>query len=136
MTWESGSSDHQRLRAGYAVLSLGLFILLFAWSMAVIRGPQGQGEIAVRHEKLEPPEPQHILPVGLGAGMILSGVCLIVVLVICIVAFVRISRTYREQLLRAPTPPTPTTDVWAMHRVPDLPEASNVPDDDGEDDDA
>jgi hypothetical protein len=118
VTWESGSSDQQRLRAGYAVLSMGVLILMFAWGMAVLRGPQGQGEIAVRHQKLDPPAPDQILP-AMGMGMLLCGVCLVVILVLSVVAFVRISRRYREHVLRSPAAPTPTSDVWQMHKVPD-----------------
>jgi hypothetical protein len=119
MTWESGSTDQQRLRAGYAVLTVGLFILLFAWGMAVMRGPQAEGEVAVRHEKLEPPTPDRVLP-AVGLGMVVCGLCLIVVLLISVFAFIRISRRYRDHLLHAPPTPTPTADVWRMHRVPEV----------------
>ncbi len=118
MTWESGSTDQQRLRAGYAVLSIGLMVLVFAWGMAVWRGPQGEGAVAVRHEKLDPPEPDRILPV-VGAGMVLSGVCLVGVLALSVVAFLRISRRYRDQILRPPARPSQTAGVWEMHQVPD-----------------
>ncbi len=118
MTWEAGSTDQQRLRAGYAVLTIGMFILMFAWGMAVWRGPQGHGEAAVRHEKMDAPLPETLLPV-VSAGMWLCGVCLILVLVTSIVAFIRLSRRYRDHLLQPASKPTPTSDVWQMHKVPD-----------------
>jgi len=34
-------------------------------------------------------------------------------------AFLRWSRRFRQRLLRRPRPPTPSEDVWAMHRLPD-----------------
>ena len=127
MTWETGSSDPQRLRAGYAVLSLGVIILLFAWGTAVWRGPQGEGELAAGHQKLEPPQPNRLLPAA-GPVMMLSGAGLLVVLVLSVVAFLRISRSYRRHLLRSPPEPTPTSDVWQMHKVPNMPDQSDQAD--------
>jgi hypothetical protein len=39
--------------------------------------------------------------------------------VIALSAFLRWSRNYRRRLLRTPPEPTPYTDAWAMHRLPD-----------------
>ncbi len=119
MTWESGSTDQQRLRAGYAVLCIGLVILMFAWGMAVARGPQGHGDVAVRHEKIDPPGPGSILP-AISIGMFVYGICLIAMFVLSVVAFVRLSRRYRDHLLRPSVKPTPTSDVWQMHKLPDV----------------
>lgn len=121
MTWEAGSTDHQRLRAGYAVLSIGMMILLFAWTMAVLRGPQGQGEMAVRHEKLDPPSPDQILP-AIGMAMILTGGCLLTVLVISVFAFIRMRRRFRDHIFAPPRKTTPMADIWRMHKVPDIPD--------------
>lgn len=130
MTWEIGSTDQQRLRAGYLVLSIGAFILLFAWVMAVVRGPEGVGEIAI-HQKLEPPEPQKILP-QVGIPMVAYGILLIVVLFTSLIALLRISRNFRRHFFSEPSQPTSTSDVWKMHRVPDdVPAQENLPDDDG-----
>ncbi len=121
MTWESGSSDRQRLRAGYAVLCGGVSILLFAWLMAAWRGPQADGQAVLRHEKLVPPEPNEFLP-DIQLGMIICGACLLLVLVLSVLAFRRVSRKYRDHILRRPPAPTPTSDVWQMHKVPDWPD--------------
>jgi len=127
MTWESGSSDQQRLRAGYAVLSVGIFILLCAWVLYATRGPEGLGEVAVQHKKLEPPDPGRVWP-AVSAGMVLYGFILIIVLFVSVFAFLRISRHYRRQLLKKPAKPTPTTDVWKMHKVPHQAEDDDQPD--------
>ncbi len=123
MTWEIGSTDRQRLRAGYLVLSIGAFILLFAWTMAVLRGPEGVGEIAV-HQKLDPPQPEHLLP-AVGIPMVAYGILLIVVLFTSLIALLRISRNFRRHFLGEHVKPTPTSDVWKMHRVPDVPPDDN-----------
>lgn len=44
---------------------------------------------------------------------------LISVFTICTVAFVRWSRRFRKYLLARPHPPTPSSDVWSMHRLPE-----------------
>ena len=124
MTWESGSSDHQRLRAGYAVLCGGVSILFFAWLMAVWRGPQADGAAAARREKLVPPDPNELIP-DIQLGMVICGLFLLLILVLSVFAFVRVSRKYRDYVLKAPPTPTPTSDVWQMHNVPEY---------DGEDD--
>ena len=121
MTWESGSTDQQRLRAGYAVLSLGVFILLCTWVLFVMRGPEGVGEAATRGQKVEPPDPNQVLP-ALGAGVLLFGALLLIVFSVSVVALLRMGRNYRKSLLQKSSKPTPTSDVWKMHKVPVLPE--------------
>lgn len=46
---------------------------------------------------------------------------------------VRGSRRYRERLRRRPPPPTPSNDIWKMHRLPDDadPEPDDLPADNG-----
>ena len=121
MTWESGSTDDQRLRAGYCAMGVGVTILLFAWGLAVMRGPQIGGEVAVRQEKLEPPDPNRLLP-RMGAGMLVYGSLLVVVLFVSIIAWMRLSRGFRRRLFQRRPKPTVTSDVWQMHKVPDSPD--------------
>ena len=53
---------------------------------------------------------------------------LLIVFVVSTFAFLRWSRHFRRWMLRKPHSPTPASDVWSMHRVPD--EADADPDDD------
>lgn len=130
MTWGSGSTSQQRLRAGYAVFILGVFILLSAWVLWVMRGTESPGDATVRGEKLEPPSPDQLVP-ALSTGVLLIGVVLVVVLFISVIAFIRISRNYRRFLLKKAAKPTPTSDVWRMHEIPDVPEQElSEPDED------
>lgn len=119
MTWESGSSDHQRLRAGYAVLSIGVLILLGAWALAVMRGPQAEGDAAIRRQKLDPPTTNRYLP-KISAAMIVYGTVLVVVLFVSVITLLRMSRNYRKMLFRAPPKPTQMSNVWKMHKIPEL----------------
>lgn len=129
MTWEVGSTDQQRMRAGFAVLSIGAAVLLFTWGMAVMRGPQTEGEVAARHEKLDPPSPpDQIFFAKLATGMLIYGSVLFIVLLGSVIALIRISRRYRQNLVRRPARRTPTSDVWRMHKVPNLPDDKGEPD--------
>ena len=49
-----------------------------------------------------------LLIIGLFMVFVLGGFILI-----------RSSRRYRERLLHRPPPPTPSNDIWKMHRLPD-----------------
>ena len=46
----------------------------------------------------------------MGAGMVLYGSILIIILFVCLMAFYRLSRNYRDHLLRKPPAPTSTAD--------------------------
>lgn len=60
----------------------------------------------------------------------LLGLLLLVVLAVASVAIIRFSRNYRRYLLKDPRTPTPSDDVWKMHKLPEE-EGSAPPDDDG-----
>ena len=118
MTWEVGSTDQQRLRAGSAVLAFGVVILLSAWGLSILRGTEGAGEAAIQSRKLDPPDPTQVLP-AVSAGMLLYGIFLIIILFVSLLALYRLSRNYRNHLFRKPSPPTSSVDVWKMHQLPD-----------------
>jgi TRAP-type C4-dicarboxylate transport system permease small subunit len=46
-------------------------------------------------------------------------VLLVMGLAVCMFALLRLSRRYRERLLRKPDKPTPTPDIWRMHKLPE-----------------
>lgn len=46
-------------------------------------------------------------------------VILVLVFLVSTTAFLRWSRHFRRSLFRRPHPPTPSEDVWAMHKLPE-----------------
>jgi hypothetical protein len=50
--------------------------------------------------------------------MLLWGVVILIVLVVGVGALVRFSRGYKTFLVRGGAKPTPSEDVWSMHRLP------------------
>ncbi|NOT01840.1 MAG: hypothetical protein HOP29_14575 [Phycisphaerales bacterium] len=125
MNSETGASHYERRRSGYAALAVGLFILLSAWVIAVNRAPPGASVVAQSRDgaatgqKLDPPDRNRILP-AMGTGMLIWGAVLLFIFVVSTFAFIRVSRHYRRLLLHKPADPTPTADVWKMHKTPPL----------------
>ena len=75
--------------------------------------------VADRHGiDLSAPIAQSISPVGY-MKVVLLIVGLFMVFVLGGFILIRGSRRYRERLLRRPPPPTPSVDIWKMHRLPD-----------------
>ena len=67
---------------------------------------------------LPAPIAQSISPAGyMKALLMIGGVFMVFVLGVFI--FVRSSRRYRRRLLHERPPPTPSVDIWKMHRLPD-----------------
>lgn len=132
MNSDSGTSHYERRRSGYAALAIGLFILLSAWIIAVNRSPLGSAAVAeirdgaLSEHKLDPPDRNRILP-AMSTGMLVWGIVLLFIFVVSALAFIRVSRHYRRLLLHRPADPTPTADVWKMHKTPPL---ESNPDDD------
>ena len=54
-------------------------------------------------------------------------VILTLALCVSLIAFLRWSRHFRRFILRPPAPPTPSEDVWQMHRLPEEAEGDDVP---------
>jgi len=64
------------------------------------------------------------------------GVFLLVILTASAGAIIVFSRRFRAFLTRQAGPPTPSNDVWSMHKLPDEADANHRRDqDDGADDD-
>jgi beta-lactamase regulating signal transducer with metallopeptidase domain len=50
--------------------------------------------------------------------MLVWGMVLLIVLVVAVGALVRFSRAYKSFIVRGGSKPTPSEDVWSMHRLP------------------
>mgnify|MGYP001229591182 CR=1 FL=1 len=46
-------------------------------------------------------------------------VVLIIIFIVSSLAFLRWSRSFRRWVFHKPRPPTPSEDVWAMHKLPE-----------------
>ena len=111
----TGNQDQPRQFAKAMVL---LAIASIVAGLALIAYYQHQIE-SYRSAHL-PPTSQEAIRTARAMKHLLLGLLLLAgVFIISSYAFVRWSRRFRNQLLRKPHPPTPSDDVWAMHRLPD-----------------
>ena len=119
----SDSPDLSRSRVTLTIATAVVLVILFAaiWSLPDVPAPQPGATTD---------------PAAAAEARVLRYVLFLVIILVGIFfvsafAFLRWSRHFRRTLLRRPSPPTPSSDVWAMHRLPD-----DEPDgaDDSEDD--
>lgn len=85
---------------------------------------QDGGEATSRQESLRDDKRMHRW-----RRTMLLGLVLLLVFAAGSYAIIRFSRNYRRYLLREPPKPTPTDDVWKMHKLPEE-EDPIVPEDD------
>ena len=118
MTFRGAAQDDERsrLRAGLVVLMVGLFVLLAAVAMAILRSPD-------RAQIDSTPKPQAEQSLLAGAALpILAtlGIILVVVLLLVSYALLRITRNLAvpTRVPKKPSP-TPTDDVWQQHKLPE-----------------
>ena len=111
----TGNQDEPRRFATVMVL---LAIASILAGLALIAYYQHQIE-SYRAAHL-PPTSQEAIQTAKAMKHLLFGLLLLAgVFLVSSYAFVRWSRRFRNQILRKPRPPTPSDDVWAMHRLPD-----------------
>lgn len=119
--------DPQARRAAAVLLLVGTGLVLIGLALLL---QQEYVELALDEVALQAqapaggPEtaPSPLLPEARRHGRLLRQVLfltLILVLVFAVstLAFLRWSRKYRRSLMRKPRSPTPSSDVWAMHRL-------------------
>ena len=124
-----------RTRDGLVVLMIGLAVLLAAVGMAILRAPSPTGDGAPGGDDLRPNNRAE--PAAAQAGVVLSvlaGLALVLVVTLLVVAYALFRLTRRLAVPEANADkhaPTPTDDVWRMHKPPDIP-LDDQPDKPGE----
>ncbi|MCP4249452.1 MAG: hypothetical protein GY778_20615 [bacterium] len=120
-------SDTERIRAGLAVLVVGIVIILAALFMLYLRGPADPGEMIARQGQPGSAVGSRA-PARLGAWVMVLGVFLVAALVVAALTLLRITRRFAGRRDDKPQRPTPTDDVWAMHQTPEEPPDAAPPD--------
>jgi len=138
MTLGAPGNEHYRFRAGMLFLAVGVALILFAWLSWFFRSsssdgapipPPIQNSAPVRSSSmLSPVSGDETDDAGANrrsafvraAPMVLLTTFLVVVVFLGgSLVLVRGLRRYLAEADRKRPVPTPTDDVWAMHRVPD-----------------
>lgn len=135
MTLRGGGyeSDTERIRAGLVVLVVGVVIILAALFMLYLRGPADPGEMVARQGQSGSAVGSQA-PARLAPWVIVLGLFLVATLVVAAWTLLRITRRFARGRDGKRQRPTPTDDVWAMHKTPEeeppdpaLPDATGRP---------
>ena len=105
-----GEENRRRLALTLVLLGLGLIFTGLALALVHQHAIEAANEPAIR---LAPAPAAQKIKYILFLLVLLVGIFSVSTL-----AFLRWSRRFRRWLFRQPVPPTPATDVWAMHRPP------------------
>jgi len=119
MSLGAGSSDRDRIRAGLITLAVGMLLLCLAAGMALMRGT-APPELLAQQRADAAANADAVARARAALYALLYGTLAVVALA----TFAYAIRRYRKRLLqrtsRTTRPsPTDTTDVWAMHRLPE-----------------
>jgi hypothetical protein len=121
----------QRNRRALLIFLAGLFLILWAWVNMIFRLPQPWAErppaVVVEDDAPDRPStpavrtatPRDRQAAFVYASTLLAGFLLALLFLIGSYVFIRGSRWYRTALSRQPPAPTPTPDIWSMHKVPE-----------------
>lgn len=121
-----GSEKH-RSRLGFVFLALGLLLMLWAWGSWIFReSVPAKAQVIVRTQRASGgdlsdsdaadvrAEAAQALPLALMVSLILA-----LLVLFGSYALVRAARRHRASLERQRAAPSDTTDIWAMHKLPE-----------------
>jgi uncharacterized membrane protein YidH (DUF202 family) len=116
----AGVQEENRLRIALMLMALGV-LLIFGGILLGVQQYRTVQASQVRPLKAEAPAVQldrdkqvQLIRAVLFVLLVLTGI-----LAVSLYAFRRWSRRFRQWLLRKPARPTPSEDVWVMHRLPE-----------------
>lgn len=119
----AGVREESRLRIALILLGLGTILVLVGVIMAQqhynrLRAAQEVRPLATRPVQAEA-TPERGAQAKLIRQVLFMLVVLVGILTISLYALRVWSRRYRRVLMHKPAPPTPSSDVWAMHKLPE-----------------
>lgn len=111
----AGISESHRKRVSFTLLGVGLFLVLLGF-VVLMTHTAAPDQLTISTRPVDVPTAAKARALR---QMLFYLVMLVIVFVISSTAFLRWSRNFRRSLLRKPKPPTPSEDVWAMHKLPE-----------------
>src|SRR5512145_2498786 len=118
MTLGTSNSEPHRVRMALVSLLVGVVLFLWAWGNWIYRASRTEVGTNMSASREEEPPPGPVETVRSMSAVLLIGFFLVVVFLASTYAIVRSSRRLRELIFRQRPPPTPSDDVWAMHKAP------------------
>ncbi len=110
----AGVAEVHRRRIAMLLVLLGIGLILTGF--ALIISHQHELEEASQPETQPAPREEQARAMG---ELLVWLMVLVVIFGAGLLAFLRWSRRYKAWILRNPQPPSPSDDVWAMHRLPE-----------------
>lgn len=111
----AGVAESSRQRIALVFAGVGLLLVLIGFGLlAHSQASIDSGALATRPSPIPPAVKARAI-----RQMLFWLIVLVLVFMVSTMAFLRWSRHYRRSLLRKPKEPTPSEDVWAMHKLPE-----------------
>lgn len=118
-----GAEDAYRRRLALAFILVGVGLIAVGWGL-VTDHQQRMEEAAVSRTASDPDRSTRL--VAAIQHLTFALIMIVVIFAVGILALRRWSRRFRESLLRRPSSPTSSEDVWSMHRLPEPPGADDT----------
>ena len=115
-------SDQHRTRLGLPFLVLGTILMLWAWGSWIYRASNPLETAGATSEHLPAPSTKTVRAVRISPLILVVGLVLVLLFFFGSYAIVRAARRYRDLVGRKRPPPTPSDDVWTMHKLQDRPD--------------
>ncbi len=111
----AGISESKRKQVALMLSGLGA-VLIFAGFIIILSRSVDPGTVAAPLQKVSVPKEVRILALK---HILFWMVVFFLIFAVSTIAFLRWSRRFRRYILRKPQSPTPSEDVWAMHKLPE-----------------
>lgn len=112
----SDLAESDRLKIAYVLLGVGLVLTLLGFALLFYNQPIVPDQPSPTTQVAEISRETKARALR---QMLFWLVVLVVIFIFSTTAFLRWSRHFRRSILRKPQPPTPSEDVWAMHKLPE-----------------
>jgi flagellar biosynthesis/type III secretory pathway M-ring protein FliF/YscJ len=111
-----GVAESNRQRIAFVLMGVGLILTLLGLGLLWLQQPAAQPLVPSTQAALAPPPAVKAQAMRQALFWL---VVLVLVFLVSSMAFLRWSRHFRRSILRKPHSPTPSEDVWAMHKLPE-----------------
>lgn len=115
----AGVQEENRRRIALLLIGLGAFLVVLGIVLGVHHRAVDANRAAVSTPSAEAVRLGPTEQARLIQWVLFELVLLVGILAVSLYAFKLWSRRFRQMLLRKPAAPTPSEDVWAMHRLPE-----------------
>ena len=118
----TSSPEQNRTRLGLLCLLVGILLLLWAWGSWMYRASVPGETASTLRQDADTAAPDPAKAVRIAPVVLWVGLLLVLLFFFGSYVLIRASRRYRASAARQRATPSPSEDVWAMHKLKDRPE--------------